>query len=794
MQELKEGKEVYLLDSCGKKQFKAKYHPTDKESRIVHCRHLKDDEERFLITCVYKSNITNYDEDFHVEDTYIAWSTLCISRESTRSQCNREKDSATTSEKRARDEKYDTRVDIFWNHVQIAIGRVEKGICTEDIQQEVEVSMIFGKNVDNLKERSSIEKLHFKIGDIIMWPTKEMEVRLDDNIPLKKFARKETASTRAKKRKEEKCIKMTTFDDPIETCDCRDKCYNKIDANTQQSIREFYWTQERSGEYGDTNLFLSKLLNRRNKQRDTVLTSTRKYNRKYTVHYSLPTSVPISTEEDKVTVCKTMFLKTLGITNKKVTVVLKKKYDEKSMVHGHTGKASTHSTIAKDVSSIIRAHLSSFPTVPPHYRRKYTKNRYFEDDMTPKKMFDLFKTSHPTIVISLSSYKKVLNTFHIGFFKPKNDLCDECTKYNNSNKTEEDIISWNEHIVRKDACRSSKNADKERAKDADSKFAALIIDMEAVQNCPKARSGEFYYLSKISCYNLSCYHLKDDTKVCFMWDSTMGCRGSNEVGSCILHILRKLPKETEEVAIWADTCGGQNRNKENAAVLMYFLNEEVQTTKHKIKKITLKFFERGHNQSEVDTIHQILERANKNQEVFVPIRYKELARSAPGRKPIETFDLASNQYPVFDNHKLAEQSIVNRNRYRVIEDGKPIVKLASWKTAKQISFTRGSRSVSINCNADPESVGVLVDTSKKCYVHEKKELRSKKRQIFKLTNLYDDTTEIPVRQKVLLPLVKLCEKNIIPKEYQQFYKDLSSVFDGESDEEDASEDSDTDME
>ena len=281
--------------------------------------------------------------------------------------------------------------------------------------------------------------------------------------------------------------------------------------------------------------------------------------------------------------------------------------------------------------------------------------------MTPKKMFDLFKKSHPTIAISLSSYKKVLNTFHIGFFKPKNDLCDECTKYNKSNKTE-DIISWNEHIAKKDACRSSNNADKERAKD-DPKFAALIIDMEAVQSCPKAKSGEFHYLSKISWYNLSCYHLKDDTKVCFMWNSTMGCRGSNEVGSCILHILRKLPKETEEVAIWADTCGGQNRNKENAAVSMYLLNEEVKTTNHKIKKITWKFFERGHNQSEVDTIHQILERANKNQEVFVPIRYKELARSAPGRKPIETFDLASNQYLVFDNTNVNSGHTVSSLKY-----------------------------------------------------------------------------------------------------------------------------------
>ena len=49
---------------------------------------------------------------------------------------------------------------------------------------------------------------------------------------------------------------------------------------------------------------------------------------------------------------------------------------------------------------------------------------------------------------------------------------------------------------------------------------------------------------------------------------------------------------------------------------MYFLNEEVKTTNHKIKKITL-MFEKGHNQSEVDTLHQILEQANKNQEAFV---------------------------------------------------------------------------------------------------------------------------------------------------------------------------------
>ena len=59
-----------------------------------------------------------------------------------------------------------------------------------------------------------------------------------------------------------------------------------------------------------------------------------------------------------------------------------------------------------------------------------------------------------------------------------------------------------------------------------------------------------------------------------LWNSTQAGRGSNEIGSCILQILRRLPPSVKEVVIWADTCGWQNRNKENAALIMHFLNEE----------------------------------------------------------------------------------------------------------------------------------------------------------------------------------------------------------------------------
>ena len=50
-----------------KKLFKAKYSPVTGDNRVVHCRPLLPHEDRFLITQVYRNNLSDdyYDEDFH---------------------------------------------------------------------------------------------------------------------------------------------------------------------------------------------------------------------------------------------------------------------------------------------------------------------------------------------------------------------------------------------------------------------------------------------------------------------------------------------------------------------------------------------------------------------------------------------------------------------------------------------------------------------------------------------------------------------------------------------------------
>lgn len=112
----------------------------------------------------------------------------------------------------------------------------------------------------------------------------------------------------------------------------------------------------------------------------------------------------------------------------------------------------------------------------------------------------------------------------------------------------------------------------------------------------------------------------------------------------------------------------------------------------------------------------MVEEAKKGQEIFHPYRFKELARQAGKRKPLIVKDLTSNKYPVFDLHTLCECTVLNRNRYKVLnEDGKPAVLEASWINAKRISFIKGSRDLKFSTLPDHQRTekDVTVTTDRK---------------------------------------------------------------------------------
>jgi len=55
--------------------------------------------------------------------------------------------------------------------------------------------------------------------------------------------------------------------------------------------------------------------------------------------------------------------------------------------------------------------------------------------------------------------------------------------------------------------------------------------------------------------------------VCYCWTEVDGKGGSSEIGTCIYKWLTSLPDSVDEVVMYSDTCGGQNRNTYMADVL-----------------------------------------------------------------------------------------------------------------------------------------------------------------------------------------------------------------------------------
>ena len=59
---------------------------------------------------------------------------------------------------------------------------------------------------------------------------------------------------------------------------------------------------------------------------------------------------------------------------------------------------------------------------------------------------------------------------------------------------------------------------------------------------------------------------------CYMWDETVARRGACEIASCIYSYVNDCTsKGITEVALYSDSCSGQNRNRFLVTMYMYVL-------------------------------------------------------------------------------------------------------------------------------------------------------------------------------------------------------------------------------
>ena len=343
---VKIGEEVYLLSKKSNKLFKAKYEPST--DRIVHCKQLGQTEERFLITTTFENNLTlweDYDEDFHAVGCYIAWDLEYISRNVSVTQNNvtQSKVLPVTTKEQMRFTQND-RINIFSGYLHIGVGFFQRYVDKDNLYLEVVLNEVFQENVNTLKKNNvNAETKRLTVGKKVKWPVCQVDLH-EDTLELRR-KRKKSSMTKCSnwiEKRDTKKVKMTTFDDQIKVCTCKMKCYETIKPDEQIAIREYYWN---ISSYEDKNKFLGIYLERVNKKSAQNLKNPKKQ-RIYTNQYYLPVNsleglqlVNVEDIDSKQKVCKTMFLETFGISDKKVSVVLSKK-EILNYCHKHTGMKS----------------------------------------------------------------------------------------------------------------------------------------------------------------------------------------------------------------------------------------------------------------------------------------------------------------------------------------------------------------------------------------------------------------------------------------------------------------------
>ena len=407
-------------------------------------------------------------------------------------------------------------------------------------------------------------------------------------------------------------------------CNCRLKCGELISDEDRKRVFDKYWQladTEKQAQYIVNNMAKEEAA--RSRRRPETKTGKRR-NRQMSTTYYLK----------GVRVCKVMFHNTLNVSETHVKTCWAKSNEGIAFPdHGLKGKASNHKLTKEQEESIFK-HIKSFPVMESHYLRQQTERQYLDSNLNIEKMYDLYKEKNSNAAFDLpssQSYRRIFcESFNLGFHKPKKDQCTLCNAYKDADGAEKLALKneYDQHLQDRKIAQDLKKTMKEEASAMDGKVV-LCFDLQKVLPTPFGEDGDFYYVSKLSTYNLTVYNLTEKQGYCYMWDETVSRRGANEIASCLFeHLLSSEIRVNTDLHLFADSCPGQTRNRWIMKMMSIVLKKIPN-----IQSIDLVFLVKGHTHNENDSVHAAIERAKKGVTIHHPGEWITLAERACKVRP-----------------------------------------------------------------------------------------------------------------------------------------------------------------
>lgn len=362
----------------------------------------------------------------------------------------------------------------------------------------------------------------------------------------------------------------------------------------------------------------------------------------------------------KIEVCRELFIKTLGISSKRVNTALAKVRN--LAIPDKRGCAGGHNKLATDVKDLVINHINKIPRYKSHYcRESANKQEFLPIGMTVDKMFRLYKEDNPNSkLVSFSTYRKIfLTEFNLRTKQPKKDTCNKCDTFSakivnaTAEETETLKLNHDKHLEDAKLARDKMTEDMKKAKQFEN-IETLSFDLEKTLPLPRISTNIIYYKRQLMLYNAGVHSGKNDKGYFNIWLEGQAGRGAQEVGSTLRkHILNYVDDDVTDLHLWSDSCGGQNRNIKIVLMLKGVLHE------HKgLQTIHLCFLEPGHtflpNDSDFGDVECYLK---KQQYMFSPEDYKNLMKTCRKKNPFVVNDMLAEE--LFSTLEI-EQKITNR--------------------------------------------------------------------------------------------------------------------------------------
>lgn len=369
-------------------------------------------------------------------------------------------------------------------------------------------------------------------------------------------------------------------------------------------------------------------------------------------------------------VCRQFFLDTLKISMQVVRLALEKWKNEDTS--DKRGRHGNHAILSEAKRQAVISHIKSFPKYCSHYARESSSASYLDPSLNVAIMHRLFvsqwfethdenSNDFEQKCPSIFFYNQIFVALGYKFKPLKTDTCKLCDALNNKisyaiNDEEKSKFKeiLDEHHRTAENVRQEMRNDLERAKNEKS-IRTMVIDLQKVLILPKASINVLFYTRNYNCYNLG-IHENGNGHFNF-WTETDGGRGAREVGSCIIkHLEDTWDNDTEEIILWGDSCGGQNRNHIVAIMLAHFLASK---TDSKLKKISFKFLISGHSFNLCDSDFGIFEKCIRKQKfIMTPQEYTDLMMKC---KPENPFKVTVMTHKLFKDPSDLLKNITKRD-------------------------------------------------------------------------------------------------------------------------------------